>query len=74
MPEKAPVISVEDLTQAAFAGVLTALEVRGTRPEEFPGPILVGIIAWPELSKVAAGAVAPVSAPARARSGGKRAR
>ena len=56
MAERATVISVEQLTEAAFTGVLAALEVRHMRPEEFPGPILVGIIAWPELSKLGPGA------------------
>lgn len=50
MPEPAERIAVDHLTQAAFAGVLRALEERKLKPHEFPGPILVGIIAWPELS------------------------
>jgi hypothetical protein len=61
--ERATVISVEQLTEAAFSGVLAALESRRLRPEEFPGPILVGIIAWPELTKLA-----PVAARSAARS------
>ena len=44
-------ISLEEVTEAAFNGVLRALEARRIAPEEFPGPILVGIIAWPELSR-----------------------
>jgi len=44
-------ISLDDVTEAAFNGVLRALEARKIAPEQFPGPILVGIIAWPELSK-----------------------
>jgi hypothetical protein len=48
-PER-PRISIDDLTEAAFSGVLRALEARNIAPERFPGPILVGLIAWPELS------------------------
>ena len=44
-------VAVEELTQAAFSGVLAALKANDLRPELFPGPILVGIIAWPELSR-----------------------
>jgi hypothetical protein len=44
-------IAVDQLTQAAFSGVLAALEERKLAPARFPGPILVGIIAWPELSQ-----------------------
>ena len=44
-------VAVEELTQAAFSGVLAALKANDLRPEVFPGPILVGIIAWPELSQ-----------------------
>jgi hypothetical protein len=50
MSERAERISVDQLTHAAFSGVLRALEERGLEPTKFPGPILVGIIAWPELS------------------------
>lgn len=39
------------VTEAAFNGVLRELEARQLTPERFPGPILVGIIAWPELSQ-----------------------
>ncbi len=42
-------IALEEVTQAAFNGVLRALEARKLPLEKFPGPILVGIIAWPEL-------------------------
>lgn len=42
---------MEDLTQAAFSGVLAALRANQLEPAKFPGPILVGIIAWPELSQ-----------------------
>ena len=61
--ERATVISVEQLTEAAFSGVLAALASRRLRPEEFPGPILVGIIAWPELTMFA-----PVAARSASRS------
>jgi hypothetical protein len=50
-------ISVDQLTEAAFSGVLAALRANDLRPELFPGPILVGIIAWPELSKFGGQAV-----------------
>lgn len=49
-PER-PRVGIEELTEAAFSGVLRALEARQLRPELFPGPIIVGIIAWPELGK-----------------------
>lgn len=42
-------IALEEVTHAAFHGVLRALEARKLPVEKFPGPILVGIIAWPEL-------------------------
>src|SRR5689334_22845905 len=44
-------IAVDELTQAAFSGVLAALKANDLAPRSFPGPILVGIIAWPELSQ-----------------------
>jgi hypothetical protein len=44
-------VAVDQLTEAAFSGVLAALKANDLRPELFPGPILVGIIAWPELSQ-----------------------
>lgn len=50
MTVKAERISVDQLTEAAFSGVLRALDERKLVPRDFPGPILVGIIAWPELS------------------------
>lgn len=43
--------ALEEVTEAAFNGVLRALERRQLDIREFPGPILVGIIAWPELRK-----------------------
>jgi len=54
-------VSVDELTRAAFGGVLAALKEHEFRPQQFPGPILVGIIAWPELSRfggAAAGGIA----------------
>jgi len=45
----ASVSALEEVTQAAFNGVLVALERRKIKVADFPGPILVGIIAWPEL-------------------------
>lgn len=53
MTESAVRISVDELTEAAFSGVLRAMEARNIEMREFPGPILVGIIAWPELGKMA---------------------
>lgn len=45
-------VSLEELTEAAFTGVFRALEARKIAPAErgkfLPGPILVGIIWWPE--------------------------
>lgn len=46
-------VSLEEVTSAAFSGVLRALEARQLKPDQFPGPILVGIIAWPELTNAA---------------------
>jgi hypothetical protein len=40
---------LEEITASAFSGVLRALEARKVPLNKFPGPILVGIIAWPEL-------------------------
>ena len=39
-------VQLADVTEAAFSGVLRALEARKLTPDKFPGPILVGIIAW----------------------------
>jgi hypothetical protein len=44
-------IAVDQLTEAAFSGVLAALKKNDVPASKFPGPILVGIIAWPELSQ-----------------------
>jgi len=43
--------ALEQVTHAAFNGVLRALEARKLPIEKFPGPILIGIIAWPELKQ-----------------------
>jgi hypothetical protein len=51
MADEAARVQLADVTEAAFSGVLRALEARKLSPDKFPGPILVGIIAWPELSK-----------------------
>lgn len=48
-PRQAPSVALEEVTNAAFNGVLRALEARKVPLEKFPGPILIGIIAWPEL-------------------------
>jgi len=50
-------IALEEVTHAAFSGVLRALEARKLNVREFPGPILVGIIAWPELKQAQLGQV-----------------
>ena len=42
-------VRLDELTHAAFSGVLRALEERNMEPKKWPGPILVGIIAWPDL-------------------------
>jgi hypothetical protein len=44
-----PVLALEEVTHAAFNGVLRALEARKLQLNRFPGPIIVGIVAWPEL-------------------------
>lgn len=43
--------ALQAVTEAAFNGVLRALEARKLDFRRFPGPILVGIIAWPELQQ-----------------------
>lgn len=48
-PRQAPSVALEEVTSAAFNGVLRALEVHKLPLRKFPGPILIGIIAWPEL-------------------------
>lgn len=48
-PRQAGALALEEVTQAAFNGVLRALETRKVPIEKWPGPIIVGIIAWPEL-------------------------
>ena len=42
---------LEEVTNAAFNGVLRALEARKLDIKHWPGPIIVGIIAWPELEQ-----------------------
>lgn len=49
--EESSKTALEDITQAAFNGILRALEARKIPIERFPGPIIVGIIAWPELGE-----------------------
>jgi len=51
--ERAERISVDQLTEAAFSGVIAALRSNDFDVDQWPGPILVGIIAWPELGKLA---------------------
>ena len=46
-------VALEEVTEAAFNGVLKALERRDLTIDMFPGPIIVGIIAWPDLRNVA---------------------
>lgn len=53
MEERAQRISVDQLTEAAFSGVLAAMRSNDFPIDQWPGPILVGIIAWPELGKFA---------------------
>jgi hypothetical protein len=60
-------VAVDQLTEAAFSGVLAALRRNDLKPDLFPGPILVGIIAWPELSQFRSLAAGDVS---RATEGG----
>lgn len=49
--------ALEEVTEAAFSGVLRALEARRLDLERFPGPIIVGIVAWPKLDNGAFGEV-----------------
>jgi len=41
-------VALEQVTEAAFSGVLRALEARKLDIKKLPWPILVGIIAWPD--------------------------
>jgi hypothetical protein len=43
--------ALEEVTQAAFNGVLRALEARNLSIEKVPGPIIVGIIYWSGLKQ-----------------------
>jgi hypothetical protein len=52
MSEPGGQISAADLTKAAFSGVLAALKEHDVELNQFPGPIIAGIIAWPELSQL----------------------
>lgn len=49
--EESSQAALDKITQAAFNGLLRALEARRIPIERFPGPIIVGIIAWPELGE-----------------------
>lgn len=51
MSEPGREITASELTKAAFSGVIAALKEQDFELEKFPGPILAGIIAWPELSQ-----------------------
>lgn len=55
MPDTSDIRSsaLEEVTQSAFNGVLRAVEARNIGIDKFPGPILIGLIAWPELSQQA---------------------
>jgi len=48
-PRTAANIALEEVTSSAFNGVLRALKAQKIPIEKWPGPILIGIIAWPEL-------------------------
>ena len=52
----APRIALDELTEAAMSGVLRALDARARGREPF-GPIIVGIIAYPEAGQF--GPIAP---------------
>ncbi|MHA3700628.1 hypothetical protein ACXR2U_00455 [Jatrophihabitans sp. YIM 134969] len=60
MSEPGREITAAELTKAAFSGVLAALKEQDFALEKFPGPILAGIIAWPELSQFREGAAGSV--------------
>ena len=47
MAEPKP-INLEQFTQLTFESVLRAMEARKLPPTKFPGPIIFGIIWWPE--------------------------
>lgn len=47
MERKVPVIPLDQLTEAATAGVLRALEGRAANAEVLRGPIVIGIIMQP---------------------------
>lgn len=41
-------IELQDFTQVAFEAVLRASEVKKLPPNKIPGPIIFGIIWWPD--------------------------
>jgi hypothetical protein len=50
MPDQAPNVSLEEVTQAAVSGVLRALDARNldkARSEEFPWSVLIGLVMNP---------------------------
>ena len=49
-PEQVSPSALEEVSHAAFSGVLRAVESRNMSIESFPGPILIGLVAWPQLS------------------------
>ncbi len=52
MEDRPQRIAVDQLTEAAFSGVVAALKAHDLEVGKWPGPILVGIIAWPELGQL----------------------
>jgi hypothetical protein len=45
--EQLPASGLEEVTQAAFSGLIRALNTHDLELKHFPGPVLVGIWAWP---------------------------
>jgi hypothetical protein len=45
---RAAQIQLDEFTQLAFEAVLRATDARKLPPTKFPGPIIFGIIWWPE--------------------------
>ncbi len=45
--------ALQEVTEAAFSGVMRAMDARKLDFAKWPGPIIVGIIAWPALEKEA---------------------
>lgn len=56
LPEPVSPSALEEVSHAAFSGVLRAVEARNMSIESFPGPILIGLVAWPQLSSGAGSA------------------